>query len=316
MLSLGIDYEAGQWKLAAWNEDRAADLLRFGSEGDVWESVEDILSAHPATPIVLPSGFGIPVTRARELLDRDIAEITLHREAHVTDPLGQFLAEARRRPLRAFCIPSVRLLPSIPLHRKLNQVDLGTADVLCAAAWAIHCLAQGGPTSATSHFLLLHVGADKRALVAIRDGRIVDGIGRSAWGMGTASRDSAGAFLTSLGQGIGRSHAAGGTEKLENRLREARNHAFWETVEKESVSLLAFHGLSQVVVTGPGSAQALQAAGDRLPITPLPSQVDGYEAALGAALIAAGLTGGPTANLVDHLELRQVRERVFDWIVP
>ena len=97
MLSLGIDYEAGQWKLAAWNEDRAADLHVFDSEAGVWESVEDILTAHPAAPIVLPSGFGIPVTRAGELLDRDIAEITLHPEAHVTDPLGRFQLRGRNR---------------------------------------------------------------------------------------------------------------------------------------------------------------------------------------------------------------------------
>ena len=60
MLSLGIDFEAGCWKLAAWNEDRAADLHTFGSMAALWEFVEDIFTAHPATPIVLPSGFGIP----------------------------------------------------------------------------------------------------------------------------------------------------------------------------------------------------------------------------------------------------------------
>lgn len=316
MLSLGIDYEAGQWKLAAWNEDRAADLLDFDSEAGVWESVEDILTAHPAAPIVLPSGFGIPVTRAGELLDRDIAEITLRREAHVTDPLGQFLAEARRRTLRAFCIPAVRLLPSIPLHRKLNRVDLGTADVLCAAVWAIHCLAQGERGRATSNFVLLHLGDGTRALLAIRDGRIVDGIGRSAGGMGVASRAAADGLMTSLGRGVGRSREVGEMKNIQVRLREAKKQEFWETVEKESASLLAFHGLSQVVVTGPGSAEVIQATRDHLPVVLLPTLVDGYEAALGAALIAAGLTGGPTANLVAHLELRQARERVLDWIVP
>jgi len=30
--------------------------------------------------------------------------------------------------------------------------------------------------------------------------------------------------------------------------------------------------------------------------------------------VAAGLTGGPTAGLVQHLGLREARERVLDWI--
>lgn len=314
MLSLGMDYEAGRWKLAAWNEDRAADLLVFESEAGMWDSVEDALAAYPAAPIVLPSGFGVPVTRAGELLDRDIAEITLRREAHLTDPLGQFLAEARRRPLRAFCIPAVRSLPSIPLHRKLNRLDLGTADVVCAAAWAIHCLAREERAYTASSFLLLHLGAATRALIVIKEGRIVDGIGRSDEGMGTASRAAANGLRASLGRGVGRSRYAGEPENIEARLREARSQALWERVEKESASLLAFHGLSQVIVTGPGHPRAIQVIGARLPLEPLPTQVDGYEAALGAAIIAAGLTGGPTTGLVECLGLRQARERVLDWI--
>ena len=315
MLSLGVDYEAGRWKLAAWNEDRAVDLLDFESEAGVGDPVEDMLAAHPAAPIVLPSGFGVPVTRAGELMDRDIAELTLRREAHRTDPLGQFLAEARRRPMRAFCIPAVRSLPSIPLHRKLNRIDLGTADVVCAAAWAIHCLAREERAYTASNFLLLHLGAATRALIAIQEGRIVDGIGRSDEGMGAASRADTNGLMASLGRGVGRSRDAGEVKSIEARLREARSQAFWETLEKESASLLAFHGLSRVIVTGPGYPKAIQAIGARLPVEPLPTLVDGYEAALGAALIAAGLTGGPTTELVECLGLRQARERVLDWVL-
>lgn len=315
MLSLGIDFEAGRWKLAAWNEDRAADLHTFGSMAALWEFVEDIFTAHPATPIVLPSGFGIPLTRAEDLLDRDIAEITLRRDAHVNDPLGQFLAEARRRPLRAFCIPAVRSLPSIPLHRKLNRVDLGTADVLCAAIWAIHSLAQVGLAYASSSFVLLHLRGDTKALVAIREGRIVDGIGRSAGEVGTVSRPAVDGLLTPLQRGIGRSHDASDLDNMETLLREARELAFWEAAEKDSALLLTFHSLSQLVVTGPRRAEAMHALGEKLPVRALPALVDGYEAALGAALVAAGLTGGPTADLVQHVELRQARDRVFDWIL-
>src|SRR3989304_3611988 len=114
MLTLGMEYDAGAWKVAVWDEDRAADLHTFPRLGDLWQFLEDLLTLHPVTPIVLPSGYGVPITRAL------------------------FLAEARRRTLRAYCIPAVKLLPSLPPHRKLPRADLGTSDVLCAAAWALH----------------------------------------------------------------------------------------------------------------------------------------------------------------------------------
>ena len=84
------------------------------------------------------------------------------------------------------------------------------------------------------NFLLLHLGAATRALIVIKEGRIVDGIGRSDEGMGTASRAAANGLRASLGRGVGRSRYAGEPESVEARLREARSQALWERVEKES----------------------------------------------------------------------------------
>jgi len=69
-----------------------------------------------------------------------------------------------------------------------------------------------------------------------------------------------------------------------------------------------------VIPTGIRRVEFTQALGKRLPLVQLPAPPDGYEAALGAAVVAAGLTGGPTARLVEHLGLWEARERVLDWI--
>lgn len=314
MISLGIDYDARAWTVATWDEDRAADLHTFERMVGVWDFVEDLTTAHPATPIVLPSGFGIPVTRAREILDRDIFEMTLQRKEPTADGLGLFLAEARRRPLRTFCIPAVKLLSSVPPHRKLNRLDLGTSDSLCAAAWAIHSLSQHGRAYAACDFVLLHLGINTRTLLVVQAGRIVDGIGGTTGWMGSAVGGAREMLRDSLTPSPGRSCPSGGTEDEDARLPGARQVALWEAVEKESVALLGFHRLSEVIVTGVRRLEACKAVGERLPLVPLPSTVDGYEGALGAAVIAAGLTGGSTARLVDHLGIRQARERVLDWI--
>ena len=186
MLSLGIDYDTTAWRIAAWDEDRAADLQTFARVDELWDFIQDLITLHPAMPIVLPSGFGIPVTRAAEILDQDIAEMTLQPNRPTADGLGKFLAEARRSCLRAFCIPAVKLLPSVPPHRKLNRLDLGTSDALCAAAWAIHCLEATGRAHAACHFVLLHTRITRRSLLVVQGGRIVDGIGATADQTGTA----------------------------------------------------------------------------------------------------------------------------------
>ena len=311
MLSLGIDHDAGQWKVAAWDEQTAADLRTLRVAGEVWEVVDEILTLHPATPIVLPSGLGVPLTRAADLMDQDIAEITLDIDGRATSDLGSFLVEARRRSLRAFCIPAVKLLPSVPLHRKVNRLDLGGAGALCAAAWIIHSAGAQGSEPAACGWVLVHAASTGTCLLAIRAGRIVDGTGN-------------------LTQTPGRLTA----RKLEELLRRAalpgplrpRVQAPWppdalveaegEMLTQTALGMLRFHGLPHAVVIGDRRAETERLLGGRVPLASSPAVGAGFETALGAAVIAAGLTGGPTAGLVQHLGLREARDRALDWLAP
>ena len=303
MLTLGMEYDAGAWKVAVWDEDRAADLHTFPRLGEVWQFLEDLLTLHPATPIVLPSGCGVPITRAGDLLDRDISRMTVEPTGSAADDLALFLAEARRRTLRAYCIPAVKLLPSLPPHRKLPRADLGTSDVLCAAAWALHFQSTTGRALATCDFILLHAATGAIHVLALKAGRIVDGVG-GTWEQGGPSRKR---LEAALGQDTGRSGEAHHPATVEARSPDCARAALWEAVEKDCLAMLSFHKLSEVIVTGARHAEVTQALGHRLPLVTLPMPGDGYEGALGAAVVAAGLTGGPTATLVNHLGLREAR---------
>jgi predicted butyrate kinase (DUF1464 family) len=309
MLSVGIDYDAAGWKVALWDEEHAADLHAFAHAPDLWEFLDEVRRRHPAAPAVLPSGLGVPVTRAGELLDQDILDMTLGGDPPTPDGLGAFLAEARRRLPRAFCIPAVKLLPTIPPYRKRHRIDLGAADVLCAATWILHCRAGAARAQASGTFLLVCAGSARRALVAVVGGRIVDGIGGSAPALGTPSRHERRAALDRARPGFpaGRPSSAAGFPSPA---------AAWETLTKEAHGLVGFHSLPEVLVIGDRRREAAEALGSRLPMAAPSAPVDGYEAALGAAVIAAGLTGGPTAALLDRLGLRETRERVLDWLTP
>jgi len=300
MLALGMEYDAGTWKVAVWDEDRAADLHTFPHMRDVWHFLEDLLTLHPATPIVLPSGYGVPLTRAAHLLDRDISQMTVERPGSAADNLAHFLTEARRRTLRAYCIPAARLLPSVPPHRKLTRADLGTSDALCAAAWALHFQATTGRALTTCDFILLHAATGTIYMLVLKAGRIVDGT-EGSWEQGGSARRR---VEVALGEDSGRSGDPHQPAEVEAPSPGYAWVALWEAVEKDCLAMLSFHKVSEVIVTGARHAEVTQALAQRLPLVSLPMPGDGYEGALGAAVVAAGLTGGPTAALVDHLGLR------------
>lgn len=311
MLSLGIDHDAGHWKVAAWDEQAAADLRALRVAGEVWEVVDEVLTLHPATPIVLPSGLGVPLTRAADLMDQDIAEITLDPDGRAIDDLGAFLVEARRRALRAFCIPAVKLLPSVPVHRKVNRLDLGGAGALCAAAWIIHSAGAQGSEPASCGWVLVHASRTGTCLLAIRAGRIVDGTGDLPSTLGRLS-------IRKLDDLLRRTALLGSPRP---RVQapwppDALVEAEGEMLTQAALGMLRFHGLHHAVVIGDRRGETERLLGGRVPLASSPAVGAGFEAALGAAVIAAGLTGGPTAGLVQHLGLREVRERALDWLSP
>lgn len=80
MASLGVDYGTGSWKTALLDKGRPPGLRSFPSSDEVHGSIMEIEGCYPGLPIVLPSGFGIPLTRVQELDDRDLFEIALRRE--------------------------------------------------------------------------------------------------------------------------------------------------------------------------------------------------------------------------------------------
>ncbi len=311
MLSLGIDHDAGHWNVAAWDEQAAADLRSLRTVGEVWEVVDEMLAMHPATPIVLPSGLGVPLTRAGDLMDQDIAEITLGLDGPAADDLGALLVEARRRALRAFCIPAVKLLPSVPIHRKVNRLDLGGAGALCAAVWIMHSIAVPGSEPASCGWLLVHAARAGTCLLAIRAGRIVDGTGELTPATGRLASRGLDELLRRAAR-VGSPHPRAQAAWPPHALAEAEG----EMLTRAALGLLRFHGLPHAVVIGERRAETEHLLGGWVPLAPSPAVGPGFEAALGAAVIAAGLTGGPTADLVQQLGVREARERALDWLVP
>jgi predicted butyrate kinase (DUF1464 family) len=315
MASLGIDYGTGSWKSALLVEGRSPELRGFGGADEVRDSIAEADRAHPALPIVLPSGFGVPLRRVQELDGRDLYEMALRRDAPAERGLSRFLLNLRASRLNAYCIPAVKLLPSVPIHRKVNRVDMGTSDKLCTAAYFVTHLHERGARLESIDLVVLEVGHAFRAIVAIRGGRIVDGLGGTAGGIGPECRGSIDGELAYLYDWDTKdSIYHGGARDVEVRFGDHGDAAFWEGLEKDLLMLLSFHGLKTILVAGRRKQEVGERLRRRFQIEAATQGDEGFEAAIGAAILADGIAGGRHGALVTHLGLRDAKDRALDWI--
>lgn len=314
MASLGIDYGTASWKLALIEGSQVLALERFRDPTPLYSVLEETSNKYGGLPMVLPSGFGIPVTRIQDVDDRDLFEMTLRRGDPKGKGLGQFLDYLRDSDLHAYCIPSVKLLRSVPVHRKVNRIDLGTADKLCAVIYLLHRQLAGGGALASQDFLALDVGEAFKALLVVQGGRIVDGLGGTAGHMGPRARGGIDGELACLYPLTKAQVYGGGALDIEARFGGYGHDAFWEGLEKEIVLFLNFYGLRRILVAGRRKGAVRDRLGSRYPMELPLEDEEGFEAALGAAILADGIAGGPLQGLVDHVGLRDTTERVLDWI--
>ncbi len=315
MASLGVDYGTGSWKTALLGEVGPPERQAFTSPDEVRAYIEEIDRRHPGLPIVLPSGFGVPLTRVQELDDRDRFEIALRREAPAERGLSRFLLALQATRLNAYCIPAIKLLPSVPIHRKINRVDMGTSDKLCAAAYFISRSHERGTRLDEIDFILLEVGEAFRAIVAVRSGRIVDGLGGTAGGIGPRCRGRIDGELAYLYEWDSKELIyRGGARDIEERFGSYGDGAFWEELEKDLLAFLQFYGLKAIIVAGRRKQEIVRGLGRRFQMQARDENDEGFEAAAGAALLAEGIAGGRQEPLVTHLGLRDVTDRTLDWV--
>lgn len=180
----------------------------------------DLLERHaPIDLVVGPSGYGLPLTAARDLSDADLrlAFLAADGEAGGIGGLRALVRALARMPMPVLLTPGVVHLATVPAHRKVNRVDMGTADKVCAVALAIRERAERSGAdrlrprdarAAASHaeasaeadarsaetarrarehdvsFILLELGGAFSAAIAVDGGRIVDGVGGSSGPLG------------------------------------------------------------------------------------------------------------------------------------
>jgi predicted butyrate kinase (DUF1464 family) len=291
----------------------------------------ELLTASGAPDLIAgPSGYGLPLVRAPDATDADLRLAFL---AAPDEPggLGGLRGLARRlgaSGLPVIYTPGVIHLDTVPAHRKLNRVDMGTADKLCAAILGIHdqCTRRGRAPDEAS-FILVELGGAFTAAVAVERGQVVDGIGGTSGPIGwraAGALDGEVAFLA--GQISKAALFQGGVSSLIAQDPTQSSTGFSAYVEgaEKAVRQLRCSAPSadEILLSGRHAANARirESLAARLidvgPVRLLTGGAAGAkQGAQGAALLADGLAGGSSRQLIERLRIRQAGGTVLDHLV-
>lgn len=306
--------------------------------------VRILLNTEPLDLIVGPSGYGLPIKHISEIDDEDLFQMVLFRpddpEIPVLTGLTKAVKKMKETKLNVIFIPGVVHLPTVPDYRKVNAIDMGTADKLCCAVLAVYDFSERHqiPFDKVS-LIVLEIGFGYNAGIAVENGRIVDGIGGTRAGPGfltAGALDGEVAYL--LGKISKKTLFTGGVRtivddenlipedfprraKLEYRARLAWD-AFMEGLEKTVRALqAAVKKPEAIIISGRLSniPEIYQELSDRLSEIARVEKLVGFKAkakaaAQGAALIADGLAGGKVRNLIEHMKIREAAGTVLDHV--
>jgi predicted butyrate kinase (DUF1464 family) len=277
-----------------------------------------------------PSGYGLPLTPAASVSQADLrlAFLAGRDETGGIGGLRRFARQLGASGLPVVYTPGVIHLDTVPVYRKLNRVDMGTADKVAVAALAIERQHQrtGLPFDEIS-LIVLELGGAFTAAVAVHRGQIVDGLGGTSGPIGwqaAGALDGEVAYLAGgpidkalLFQGgvetVARSGSGGRLIAIEAYLEGAA----------KAVHLLrsSAPAADEVLVSGRAAADGdlLERLGGMLTGVATVRPLAGFavatkQGAQGAALIADGLAGGRCAPLVQHLRIREAGGSVLDHL--
>lgn len=275
-----------------------------------------LISALPIDLVVAPSGYGLPLTAARDLTDADLklAFLAAEGEPGGIGGLRALVRALARLPFPVMLTPGVIHLASVPPHRKINRVDMGTADKVCAVALALYeQAARLGCRPEDVSFTLVELGGAFTAAIAVEDGRIVDGLGGTSGPLGARSAGALDGEVAFLAGHVSKQMLFfGGVEAIGAPMG-------WRAYRESLLKALGALAVSaprarDVILSGRHAGMVRSSITDR-PVHLLGDPASASkQGAHGAALIADGLAGGAAAAIVNALGIRAASGTALDYL--
>ncbi len=304
-------------------------------------------AAGPLDLVVGPSGYGLPWTDVRDVGAEELDLLFLADAGDgprgtILGGMGRLVEALRASGLPVCFSPSVAHLPTVPAHRKVNRIDMGTADKLCAVALGVWDQARrlGLPCDATS-FVFVEIGGAFTAVISVDGGAVVDGAGGTSGAPGFRAMGAMDGELAYLLRDFSKDVLASGgaawvggdpTCTPDDLVAAAADpggraavalSALLEGVEKQVAAQVSVLGAPREILLS-GRLSRVPAIrrllAERLSRFAPASDVGGFaavasEAAQGAALLGQGLAGDPDLlDLVDALRVRSACGSVLDHL--
>ncbi len=321
------------------------------------EELISVIDALEADYIAAPSGYGVPVTRGDEVLDprRFAVELLLLsneediRRGVEVGEIGIWVYDALAKTVeylvkkygsRVLFLPAVIHLPTVPIYRKLNKIDMGTVDKLAASFIATYNYAsREGIDYSKVNIIVAELGFGYNAAIAVENGRIVDGVGGTYASVGTLTVGALDFEAVVRGvwdrwdvfhggifyhvQAFDMDALAKAFEKGEEPLA-SMFRGYVEGVAKDIMRMRISAPKAEVVMlTGRYSRMELVRKLLReyvkdveiLSTPPLKGASISKEAGQGYAAIAEGIVGNVFKDLVNHMRIRDACGTATDYLV-
>ena len=302
-----------------------------------------LLSTAPVDMIVGPSGYGLPWVKAQNLTPRDIDLLLLSderdrgREA-IIGGMARMTQILKESGLPIYFAPAVIHLANIPAHRKVNRIDMGTADKLCAVALGVWEQSRRLKIAYDdASFIFVELGGAFSAVIAVEKGKIVDGFGGASGCMGYLSL---GAMDGELAYLLGGFHkellCSGGMAYIAGRPQASPEEiaalaqtddncrlawkAFMESLVKCVAAEMSISSPREILISGRLCRvdairnEVVRILSSFAPIHKMEGFARVKEAAQGAALIAEGLAGGINEEMVEVMGIREASGASLDHL--
>ena len=357
--ALGIDPGTKSFDLVVIDNDRviwekSIDTIDIARDPEVL--IEAIEEAGNIDLIAGPSGYGTPIVCNEDIIDpytfaleillltsrEDIEEGMKRGEPGIAvyKALADTVAVLWEKKARVCYIPSVILLPTVPSYRKINRIDMGTADKMAIAVLGVFDQSRRlGIGYEETSFILIEMGYGYNAVLAVDQGKIIDGYGGTLVPTGFLTIGSIDAEAVVAGRSWSKSDVFyGGVSTIcneynvekalekalkEDTCRDAFKNMYESIVKTVYAINKSLEKPREIILSGRLSRvpEIRETIGELLediaPVTKihgLPGAKISKEAAQGYAIVGEGIAHGFFHNLIKHMGIDKARGTVFDWL--
>jgi predicted butyrate kinase (DUF1464 family) len=292
VLNIGIDCSVEGWKTCLMEHGRVLELCSFTESPALLAYIQSTCAHFPEPIIAVSSDLNTEYAALHAMTEQEFYEMTLYRgNPGWGDISKELLIAIASINLCSYSIPAIISLDSVPAYRKLNRADMGTSGNVCAIATILLQMREREASWSEMNFLYLEVGHATKSIVVVENGCIVNGIG-------TQEHIYRGNWLDRLE----------GDALIED--------AFWEGLWQDLAGMMAIHHCEDIVVREQSATErdirrkdmVIERLGEQYQLYSFPryeSETEGYDVAVGAAMIAEGSAGvGPMAEVLERLRIR------------